>query len=213
VVKRENRHVPTATTGAQAAEGRPSAASRDPRAQRSREAVLRAAVEELGAVGYGAFTVESVAARAGIAKSTFYRHWPDRLAVIVDALETFHAQMRPVDHSGSYREQVVVMLEHVALILADSPFAACIPALVDGAERDPAVARFHHAYSAARRAELAAVVDAGIASGELPAGTDVPLVVLCLLGPLLYARLMTDAPFDGRDVRALVEAVLPRVTP
>jgi hypothetical protein len=39
------------------------------------------------------------------------------------------------------------------------------------------------------------------------------LVVLCLLGPLFYSRLMTNAPFDGRNVRALVEAVLPRVTP
>ena len=57
------------------------------------------------------------------------------------------------------------------------------------------------------------MVDAGIASGELPASTDVPLVVLCLLGPLFYSRLMTNAPFDGRNVRALVEAVLPRVTP
>jgi TetR/AcrR family transcriptional regulator, regulator of autoinduction and epiphytic fitness len=202
-------HLDTAT----ARGGRPSAVSRDPRARRSREAVLRAAVEELGAVGYGAFTVESVAARAGIAKSTFYRHWPDGLAVISDALETFHAQMRPLDRSGSYREQLVVMLEHVAQILADSPFAACIPALVDGAERDPAVARFHHTYSAGRRAELAAVVEAGIASGELPASADVTLVVLCLLGPLFYSRLMTNASFDGHDVRALVDAVLPPVTP
>jgi len=79
--------VPTTSTRpatAAAHGGRPSAVSRDPRARRSREAVLRAAVEELGAVGYGAFTVESVAARAGIAKSTFYRHWPDGLAVISD---------------------------------------------------------------------------------------------------------------------------------
>ena len=207
--------VPTTSTRptTAAVAGRPSAVSRDPRAQRSREAVLRAAVEELGAVGYGAFTVESVAARAGIAKSTFYRHWPDGLAVIADALETFHAQMRPVDHSGSYREQLVVMLEHVARILADSPFAACIPALVDGAERDPAVARFHHTYSAARRAELAAVVEAGMASGELLTSTDVALVVLCLLGPLFYSRLMTDAVFDGDDVRALVDTVLPPVAP
>jgi len=207
--------VPTTSTRpatAAARGGRPSAVSRDPRARRSREAVLRAAVEELGAVGYGAFTVESVAARAGIAKSTFYRHWPDGLAVISDALETFHAQMRPMDHSGSYREQLVVMLEHVAHILADSPFAACIPALVDGAERDPAVARFHHTYSAARRAELAAVVEAGIASGELPASADVTLVVLCLLGPLFYSRLMTNASFGEHDVRALVDAVLPPVT-
>jgi AcrR family transcriptional regulator len=207
--KWKTRPVPSSLPVDDRAPDRPSAVSRDPRARRSREAVLRAAVEELGAVGYGAFTVESVAARAGIAKSTFYRHWPDGLAVIVDALETFHAQMRPVEESRSSREQLVVMLEHVAVILSDSPFAACIPALVDGAERDPAVARFHHGYSAARRAEVAAVLDAGIARGELAAGVDVPLTVLCLLGPLFYRRLMTDRPFARDEVRALVDLVLP----
>lgn len=57
--------------------------------------VLRAAVDELAEVGYGAFTIESVAARARVAKSTIYRHWPDKLVLIADAFETFHEQMVP----------------------------------------------------------------------------------------------------------------------
>jgi AcrR family transcriptional regulator len=52
----------------------------DPRIERSRLVIRRAALDELGQVGYGAFAIESVAARAGVAKSTIYRHWPDKLA-------------------------------------------------------------------------------------------------------------------------------------
>src|SRR6516164_4524266 len=133
------------TTARRGRPQRPSALSKDPRAARSRMAVLAAAVEELGAVGYGRFSIESVAVRAGVAKSTLYRHWPDGVAVIADALETFHQEFVP-PAAGTTREQVVGRLEHVAMILFDSPFAACIPALVEGAQRDDAVAAFHFGY-------------------------------------------------------------------
>ena len=69
--------------------------STDPRVERSRQAVLRAALGELGEAGYGAFTIESVAARAGVAKSTIYRHWPDKVTLIADAFEAAHEHAVP----------------------------------------------------------------------------------------------------------------------
>jgi AcrR family transcriptional regulator len=169
--------------------------------------VLRAAVDELGAVGYSAFSIESVAARAGVAKSTVYRHWPNSLAVITDALETFHQQLVPPP-AGSPRAHLVALIGHVAEILADSPFAACIPALIEGARRDAAVAQFHFRYGADRRAELAAVIRAGINAGEVAASINVDLAVVLLLGPLFYQRLMAEMPFDPSRARELVDAVL-----
>ena len=50
------------------------------------------ALSELAAVGYGAFTIEAVARRSGVAKSTIYRHWPGKLALIADALDTLNVQ-------------------------------------------------------------------------------------------------------------------------
>src|ERR1700724_693047 len=69
------------------------AAPVDPRVERSRQVILQAALDELGEAGYGAFTIESVDSRAGVGKSTIYRHWPDKLALIADVFETFHVQM------------------------------------------------------------------------------------------------------------------------
>jgi AcrR family transcriptional regulator len=169
--------------------------------------VLRAAVEELGAVGYGAFSIESVVARAGVAKSTVYRHWPDKLAVITDALETFHQQLVP-EPTGSPRDHLVSVIAHVAEILDGSPFAACIPALIDGAQRDAAVAEFHFAYSADRRAELAGLIRAAIDAGEITSLIDVDLAVVLLLGPLFYLRLMSRTPFDPSRADELVKVVL-----
>ena len=197
------------TTARRGRPQRPSALSKDPRAARSRIAVLAAAVEELGTVGYGRFSIESVAVRAGVAKSTVYRHWPDKLAVIAEALETFHQELVP-PAAGTARHQVVERIEHVAAILFDSPFAACIPALVDGAQRDDAVAAFHFGYAAARRAELAAVIRAGIDQGEIAPTIDVDLAVVMLLGPLFYLRLMSSTPFEPDRALELVDSVLGR---
>jgi AcrR family transcriptional regulator len=170
--------------------------------------VLRAAVEELGEVGYGAFTVESVAARAGVAKSTIYRHWADKLDLIADAFETFHVQMVPSVESGSARERVQRLVRHVAEIVVDSTFSLCIPALIEGAERDPRLRAFHHRYSAERRQSLINVIAEGVDAGEFSSTLDPELAAVALLGPIFYRRLMTADPFDPEEATSLVDLVL-----
>lgn len=180
----------------------------DPRVERSRIVVLSAAVEELAEVGYGAFTIESVAARARVAKSTIYRHWPDKLSLIADAFETFHEQMVPRIDDAPPRERVERLIAHVAEIVVDSTFSRCIPALIEGAERDPRVRDFHHRYSAERRQALIDVIAEGVALGDFPADLDPELATLALLGPIFYRRLMSNEPFDPRRAGELVTAVL-----
>jgi AcrR family transcriptional regulator len=192
----------------QGANRKPTGPTEDPRVERSRRVVLLAALDELGAVGYGAFTIESVAARAGVGKSTIYRHWPDKLAVIADAFETFHVEMVPNVETGSVRERVTRLVRHVAEIVVDSTFSACIPALIEGAERDPRVRAFHHRYSAARRQSLIDILAEGVATGEVAAHLDPELAALALLGPIFYRRLMSSEPFDPAQASNLVDTVL-----
>jgi AcrR family transcriptional regulator len=180
----------------------------DPRIERSRQLILRAAIEELGAAGYGAFTIESVAARSGVAKSTIYRHWRDKLTLIADAFETFHAQQGPGMVGGSPRERLERIVRHVAEIAGNSVFSACMPALIDGAERDRGLRRFHHRFQTEARRPLVAAIAEGAAAGDFPAHVDPELAALALLGAIFYRRLMSSAPFDPKRTRALVETVL-----
>src|SRR6266516_1689292 len=57
----------------------------DPRVERSRRVILEAVLEEQGDVGYGALTIESVAARAGVGKSTISQHWSGKMDLVEDA--------------------------------------------------------------------------------------------------------------------------------
>jgi TetR/AcrR family transcriptional regulator, regulator of autoinduction and epiphytic fitness len=180
----------------------------DPRIERSRMVILEAAVDELAEVGYGGVTIESVAARAGVGKSTIYRHWPDKLALIADAFETFHVQMVPDLAERSARESVELLVRHVAEVVVDSTFSRCIPALIEGAERDPRVRDFHHLYSAERRQVLVDLIARGVEDREFRPGLDPELATAALLGVIFYRRLMTGEPFDPATAGELVDLVL-----
>jgi AcrR family transcriptional regulator len=86
-----------------------AAAELDPRVERSRRVILGAVLDELGEVGYGALTIEAVAARAGVGKSTIYRHWPGKLELVEDAFRTLKAPVAVPDQ-GSLRERVVAVV-------------------------------------------------------------------------------------------------------
>ena len=180
----------------------------DPRVERSRRVILQAALAELGAIGYGAFTIESVAARAGVGKSTIYRHWPGKLALVEDAFRTLKASAA-IPEAGPIRERIIAFLEQMAELVEASTYSACMPALIDAAERDPQVRAFHCEFSAERLAVLVDVLRDAVASGELPAGTDPELLADALVGPIVLRRLMSYEPFDPKQVPALVDQILP----
>jgi AcrR family transcriptional regulator len=170
--------------------------------------ILRAAVEELAELGYGGVTIESVAARAGVGKSTIYRHWPDKLGLLADAFETFHEQMVPDLSDHAPREAVELLVRHVAEVLRDSIFTRCIPALIEGAERDQRVRAFHHRHSAERRQALIDVIARGVRDGDFRRDLDAELATIALLGVIFYRRLMTGEPLHPDEAADAIDLIL-----
>lgn len=179
----------------------------DPRIARSREVILQAVLDELSEAGYGALTIESTARRAGVGKATIYRHWPDKIALIADAFKLLQQQRDPELVTGSPREKLERILCHVADVVADSPFSSCLPALIEGAERDRAVRKFHHQFQAAARKPTIALICSGIATGDFPPRIDPEIAAFALLGAIFFCRLMTNAPFPEKRVRDLIDTV------
>jgi TetR/AcrR family transcriptional regulator of autoinduction and epiphytic fitness len=180
----------------------------DPRIARSRQVILAAALAELGDNGYGGFAIESVAARAGVGKSTIYRHWPDKLALIADAFRKLQEERDPELETGTPREKLARILRHVAEVVVDSPFGKCLPAMIEAAERDPALREFHHRFQAEANKPMVALIASGIASGDFPAGRDPKLTAQALVGTIFFRRLMTGTPFAPAEADALIDSVL-----
>ena len=176
----------------------------DPRVVRSRRVVLEAAVSVLAEDGYGAFTIDAVARRSGVARSTIYRLWRGKAELIDAALTTLNVQpAEPAETPHEARDAVRGLLRHLDVGLNEGPVAACLPALIDGAERDPAIRRFHHDQNERRRARLAAAI--GTATGR---HADSDLLAHALAGAVMYARLMTGRRLSGKDLDRLVELIV-----
>ncbi|NUU15829.1 TetR/AcrR family transcriptional regulator [Cellulomonas humilata] len=179
----------------------------DPRVARSRAAVLTATVQLLIERGIAGATVEAVAARSGVAKTTIYRQWPDQPSLVLDAFSSLLAAQEPPD-TGTLREDLLQMLRGLAAALTTSPAAALMPALIDAAERQPAYRALHHREAEARHSSLRTVLGRGIERGELPPGTEVDLLVDLLAGPLFHRRWVSDRVLDDHFATAVVDTVL-----
>jgi AcrR family transcriptional regulator len=181
----------------------------DPRVERTRRVVLEATTELLAEEGYGAVTIEAVAARSGVAKSTIYRHWPGRVELINDAFQALKLPM-PDSTEGSVRDQVIARLEHLARSLTGSRWSSCLPTLIDAAEHDPEARALHGRLTSAGRQAMVDLLREGVEKGEFPADLDPEVMVDALAGPIFLRRLMSpDAPFDPASVRHLVDQLLP----
>ena len=185
-----------------------SAAEQDPRVERSRRVILEAVLDELGEVGYGAMTIEGVASRAGVGKSTIYRHWPGKLELVEDAFTTLKAPIA-VPEEGSLRDRVLGVLEQVACLVEESTYSSCMPALIDAAERDPKVRAFHQRFSRERRDVLVGLLQEAVKAGELERGTDPELLADALVGPILLRRLMLAQPVGPEIALELVDQLVP----
>jgi len=186
----------------------PAAREADPRVERSRRLILSAALELLGEVGYGGLTIEGVAARAGVGKSTIYRHWDGRLELVEDAVRLLKPDVVAAT-VGPVRERVIELLQQIAVALADSTWSRCLPAIIDAAERDPAVLDIHRRLTCERREVLVGLLSEGVARGEIAPDTDLSLLAETLVGPIIVRRLLFHEAFEPADVPRLVLQVLP----
>lgn len=184
-----------------------SETSVDPRVERSRRVILDAALDELGEVGYGSFSIEAVARRAGVGKATIYRHWDGKLDLVGDAITMLKQSSTPPD-TEDVRDRIEGLLRSIAELLASSRMARCLPAIIDAAERDPEVRAFHHTTSARRRVVMVGLLEEAARQGRLSTSADPTILAEALVAPMFLRRLMSDEPFPPDGVPALVETVL-----
>ena len=189
----------------------------DRRVERSNRAVLDATRELLAEEGGGvrALTVESIAARSGVAKTTIYRRWRDKWelaldAVMIDMLPGFDD---PVD-VGDTRKELLTFVMSVIKQLGSSPFGPAMQGLVSEIATDPTLSHvYQEQVVQPRRAQLAPVIERGIARGDLRPDTEVGLAHELLVGPIFYRLLFSGAPIDRNLGRRIVDTILAGFAP
>jgi AcrR family transcriptional regulator len=179
------------------------------RSARVRADVLRAAAELLAESGYDGLSIEAVAARARVHKTTVYRRWPTKAELVADTLSARSEEAVPVPDTGSLAGDLAALARAVAANIGSDVGAAMTRTLVAASATSTDVAATGAEFWARRLSLTGAIVERAVARGELPPGTDPNLVIETLIGPLYVRVLMTGEPIDAEladRVAALVAA-------
>ena len=170
--------------------------STDPRIARSRAKVLDAATAILVESGPRAVTVDAVAERSGVAKSTLYRHWASRQELLVDVMRCNVPDVEPPAAELPFDDALRALVHALATVLGDPEWRAIMPAMVSLQQHLPELADVLHQDQSEKFEILGDVLRRGAAEGAIPADVDTELAAHALIGPLVFAILSGRDPID-----------------
>jgi AcrR family transcriptional regulator len=178
-----------------------------PRSPETHRAILRAALEVLADAGWSGFTMQGVAARAGVGKAAIYRRWESREAVVAAAVEGMVSEIGLAD-TGSIRGDLLELMCR-AVRLYGGEAGRLMPGLVSAmAQHEEVATAVRKVFLAPRRAALREVLERGVARGELRADIDRDLALDFLGGPLFYRLLITGGPLDETLAEGTVDVMV-----
>lgn len=184
-----------------------------PREERADLAIVSAALELLVEDGYNALSVEAVAARAGVGKTTIYRRWAGKKELVADALGSLNLELPEALPDGPVRERLLALMVHICDSDHVSLPGRILPRMLAYQSSHPDLYReFLRRVIMPRRERLHTVLRDGIAAGVLRADLDVELVGLALSAPLIMMqKTHPDRDPSAADALLLLDMLWPGI--
>ncbi|MGH3915433.1 MAG: TetR/AcrR family transcriptional regulator C-terminal ligand-binding domain-containing protein [Pseudonocardiaceae bacterium] len=155
------------------------------------EAIMDATVEILGEAGYTRLTVEGVAARARVGKTTVYRWWPTKSSLVIEALNR-SLDFSPPQPTGDSRADIRAVIEQMVASFGRSALGEVLPALANDLPPDPRAAEQLRLILGPCEAAGTAVLHSAADRGDLPHDLDAPALLDIVTGAILYRALLRE---------------------
>jgi AcrR family transcriptional regulator len=178
------------------------------RSARVRAAAIAATLAELAESGYSALSLESVARRAGVHKTTLYRRWGTREDLVLEAMLERAGEHIPVPNTGSLRNDLFELAETAAANAGSPEVAAMARAVVAQMPHDSRLAAANRRFWDERLALDGIIVEQAIERGEVAPGTQPRQVIESVLGPIHLRLLLTGEPMSRDVLQAIVDVVV-----
>ena len=171
------------------------------------ERILEQVLDLLGSRGYAGLTLDELAVRSGVAKTTILRRWPSKAAVAAAGVERLALQSVDVPDFGTLHRDLHALM-HGAVDTFVRGRGQFVPRLLREAGHHPEITDLLHAVLHTRRQAYRRVLARAIARGELDPTVDQELLIDMLIGPVWTRLLITRDPVNREYVDANVQAVL-----
>ena len=181
----------------------------EPRIARTRTVVFAAAIEIVAERGFAGASIDAIAQRAGVARSTIYRNWPTRVDLLLEAVGS---ELDPIESlaMGDLRTELAAIGTHLAELLTSQRMGSVVASIILEARRDSELEELRQRFLASRRDAMNAVIGAAIARGDLPPDIDVQRAGDELAAQVLFQALVLRADVDRSHVLDLVDRWLQR---
>lgn len=184
-----------------------------PRSEHARLAILRNALQILAEHGFSAFTIEAVAERAGVGKTTVYRWWPNKGALIADAFANSTIRSLRFPDTGSLHTDISRQMRELVKIFCSRRGRIVSAILAAGQADKTLIAAFRDRFLWPRRREAYATLQRAIRRGELRKDVDPNLLLDSLYGPIYMRFLIQHDRLTADFVDRLSALVLGGVRP
>jgi len=181
------------------------------RAARVVASVQRATTELLAEVGYDGVTIEAVAARAGVHKTTVYRRWPTKAELVAATVRDASQRNVTVPDTGTLLGDLTAFAETIVAYVSDQQTMSATRSLLAAAAGSPELGAGMHQYWAERMRNAEPIITRAVERGELAPSIDPTVAIETAIGPIWVRLLLTGEPVTAelaQEVAAVVAAGL-----
>ncbi len=175
------------------------------KSSRRQQCILQAVAEALAECEYHQLTIEDVAARAGVGKSTIYRWWKHKSELVLDTFKQHTVPVFELDASKSLKSNLVQQLGILSQAL-NHPVGRAL--LVVIANHRELAGEFFQQYLLPRRQQMHVLIQEAIQRGEIRADYPFDLMLDSLYGPIHYQIIFFNRIPDEHYMQNLVELAL-----
>ncbi|MFV9672238.1 MAG: TetR/AcrR family transcriptional regulator C-terminal ligand-binding domain-containing protein [Acidimicrobiia bacterium] len=177
------------------------------RTARVREAVFAAALAELAESGWGSLSVERIADRSGVHKTTIYRRWGTADEVVLDALLERGGEEIPVPDTGDVVGDLIVLGRSVATSISD-PIGRSVAAGAIAAPDSSSIRALVDAFWSERFEQAGAIVTRGIERGQLPSEAEASGLIEDLAARIWFRVMVSRLPVTDLWLARLVDSIV-----
>ncbi|HEV2583677.1 MAG TPA: TetR/AcrR family transcriptional regulator [Ktedonobacteraceae bacterium] len=181
-----------------------------PRSDRSHQAILKATLELLAIEGFETMSIEGIAERAGVGKTTIYRRWSSKSDLVIEAIGKLHAEL-PVIDTGNLRNDLLAMFRNAWQQEGPSIFESLGIHMIGILKTNPEISQaFFNRLFAPRLQQFTHMIERAKARGELQPDVDVVLLVDLFAGPLIARLFFTSliSPPSEQWPEQVIDAIL-----
>ncbi|HXS63055.1 MAG TPA: TetR/AcrR family transcriptional regulator [Streptosporangiaceae bacterium] len=179
-----------------------------PRSAHADREILRAATEILEVKGVGGLSIEEVASKASVGKTTIYRRWSSRGTLALDAFLAVFDGQQALPDTGTFSGDLRIAFGRWVKAVAGTSAGIMLVGLIAELQQDRILAaKWQDQVVAPLRAQFSIMLDRAISRGEIPGDTDASVVLDLVFGACYYRLLHGHRPLNEQFVNQVVDVV------